>query len=181
MKRVCVYCGSSPGQRPVYVERAVEVGRTLAGHGIGLVYGGASVGTMGAMANAALEAGGEVIGVIPRSLVDREVAHPSLSELHVVDGMHERKAKMTALSDGFLALPGGHGTLDELFEALTWAQLGIHEQPIAIWNIEGYWDPLLAMLDRAVEEGFLRPRHRALLFATDDLRQALAHLGVVST
>lgn len=181
MTRVCVYCGSSPGRRPVYLESAVRVGRTLARRGVGLVYGGASVGTMGAMADAALDAGGEVIGVIPRSLVDREVAHAGLTELHVVEGMHERKAKMTALSDGFLALPGGHGTLDELFEALTWAQLDIHDQPIAIWNVEGYWDPLLAMLDRAVDEAFLRPVHRALLFASPDLDAALAHLGAVHT
>ena len=153
MPRVCVYCGSSPGRRPIYLESAVAVGQTLAARGIGLVYGGASVGTMGAMADAALEAGGEVIGVMPRTLVDREVAHASLTELHVVEGMHERKAKMTALSDGFLAMPGGLGTLDELFEALTWAQLGIHDRPIAIWNVEGYWDPLLAMLDRAQDEG----------------------------
>ena len=181
MPRVCVYCGSSPGRRPVDRESAVEVGRTLAARGIGLVYGGASVGTMGAMADAALAAGGEVIGVIPRSLVDREIAHPSLTALHVVDGMHQRKAKMTELSDGFLALPGGHGTLDELFEALTWSQLGIHDRPIAVWNVEGYWTPLLTMLDHAVVEGFVGPASRSLLFAASDLDEALAHLGVVRT
>ncbi|HBQ09635.1 MAG: TIGR00730 family Rossman fold protein [Sandaracinaceae bacterium] len=174
--RVCVFCGSSPGSRPIYLEGARAVGRALAERGVGVVYGGASVGCMGAVADAALEAGGEVIGVIPHSMVDRELAHPGLTDLHVVEGMHERKALMTALSDAFLALPGGHGTLDELFEALTWAQLGIHAQPIGVWNLEGYWDPLFAMLDRVVEEGFLRPHHRTLLLSSHALEPLIDSL-----
>jgi hypothetical protein len=176
MARICVYCGSSPGARPAYVDSARRVGRVLAERGVGVVYGGASIGTMGALADAALAAGGEVVGVMPRALVDREVAHGGLGALHVVEGMHERKALMTALSDGFLTLPGGHGTLDELFECLTWAQLGIHASPIALWNVEGYWDGLLAMLDHSVAEGFLRPVHRRLLVASADLDELLAHL-----
>ena len=163
--RVCVFCGSSPGSRPIYLEGARAVGRALAERGVGVVYG-----------DAALEAGGEVIGVIPHSMVDRELAHPGLTDLHVVEGMHERKALMTALSDAFLALPGGHGTLDELFEALTWAQLGIHAQPIGVWNLEGYWDPLFAMLDRVVEEGFLRPHHRTLLLSSHALEPLIDSL-----
>jgi len=175
MARICVFCGSSPGGRSAYAESAARLGRALAERRIGLVYG-AWVGTMGTLADAALEAGGEVVGVMPRSLVDREVAHAGLTELHVVEGMHERKALMTALSDGFLTLPGGPGTLDELFECLTWAQLGIHASPIALWNVAGYWDGLLAMLDHAVAEGFLQSRHRALLVASDDLDALLRHL-----
>ncbi|HJL16782.1 MAG TPA: TIGR00730 family Rossman fold protein [Sandaracinaceae bacterium LLY-WYZ-13_1] len=176
MSRICVYCGSADGTRPDYRAAAERVGRTLARRGLGLVYGGASVGTMGAMADAALDAGGEVTGIIPRSLVDREVAHPELTELHVVEGMHERKALMTALSDAFLTLPGGHGTLDELFECVTWKQLGLHDGPIGLWNVAGYWDPLLAMLARAGEEGFVRPAHRGLLIAGADLDDLLARL-----
>lgn len=160
----------------MYRDAAVALGRTLAERGHGLVYGGSSIGLMGAAADAALAAGGEVIGVIPRSMVDREIAHTRLSGQHVVETMHERKALMTRLSDAFLALPGGHGTLDELFEALTWSQLGIHEKPIGLWNVGGYWSPLLAMLDSAVAEGFVRPHDRARLHAADTLEELLPTL-----
>jgi len=176
MSRVCVFCGSSPGARPEYAEAAALVGRTLAERGVGLVYGGASVGTMGVIADAALAAGGEVIGVIPTSLQAHEIAHPGLTELHVVDGMHARKAKMTALSDAFLTLPGGYGTLDELFEALTWSQLGIHGNPVGLWNVQGYWTPLLTLLDAMVEQGFLKSSNRERLIAGDALAPLLDQL-----
>lgn len=175
--RVCVFCGSSPGKRPEYLEAARELGSTLAEWGIGLVYGGSSVGSMGVIADAALAAGGEVVGVIPRTLVEREVAHHGLTELHVVESMHDRKALMTQLSDAFVALPGGHGTLDELFEALTWSQLGIHDKPIALLNVAGYWDPLLAMMERASEEGFLRPADRERLLVMSTLPELFALFG----
>lgn len=159
--RYCVFCGSRPGVRPAYTAAAEELGRLLAHRGIGLVYGGASVGLMGAIANAALAAGGEVIGVIPRDLVRREVAHTALGDLRVVDTMHQRKALMAELSDGFIALPGGVGTLDETFEIWTWAQLGHHTKPCALLNVEGYYDKLNGFLDSIVAEGFLHPEHRA--------------------
>src|SRR5512134_3683182 len=142
MKRVCVFCGSSPGRDPVHVEAASRMGRTLAARGLGLVYGGGRVGLMGAVADAALAAGGEVIGVIPRRLVDRELAHPGLTELHVVGSLHERKAKMAELADGFIALPGGLGTLEELAEVASWAQLELHDKPIGLLAPNGYWEPL---------------------------------------
>ncbi len=176
MARLCVFCGSSPGRRPIYLEAARALGRALAERGHGLVYGGSSIGLMGAAADAALAAGGEVIGVIPRSMVDREIAHERLTMSHVVETMHERKAKMTELSDAFVALPGGHGTLDELFEALTWSQLGIHAKPIGAWNVGGYWTPLLAALDHAVAEGFVRPHDRARLRVAEGLDDLLAQL-----
>jgi uncharacterized protein (TIGR00730 family) len=163
LKRICVFCGSSPGRSELYAASATAFGRLLAGRGIGLVYGGASVGLMGTLADAALDAGGDVIGVIPRSLVKYEVAHRGLSDLRVVASMHERKATMADLADGFIALPGGNGTLDELFEVLTWAQLGEHSKPCGLLNIGGYYSHLLAFLDHAVGERFLRPEHRAML------------------
>lgn len=163
MKRVCVFCGSSAGNDPAYLEAARAMGRTLAGRGIALVYGGGSVGLMGAVADATLEAGGEVVGVIPRALQLRELAHPGLTTLHVVSSMHERKAKMASLAEGFVALPGGMGTLEELSEILTWAQLGLHARPCGLLDVGGYYDPLIAFLDRAVEQGFVRPEHRRLL------------------
>ncbi len=158
--RVCVFCGSSDGASPRYVEAARATGRAIAERGLGLVYGGAAIGTMGAVADAALEAGGEVIGVMPRSLADREIAHRGLTELHVVEGMHERKALMTHLSQRFVALPGGLGTLDELFEAMTWAWIGIHDHPIGLVDVDGYWGPLLHALDHFVEQGFVRKAQR---------------------
>ena len=163
MRRVCVFCGSSSGASPVYLEAARAMGRTLAGRGLGLVYGGGSVGLMGAVADAALAAGGEVVGVIPRALQLRELAHARLTTLHVVGSMHERKARMAELADGFVALPGGMGTLEELAEILTWAQLGLHARPVGLIDVAGYFGPLVAFFDRAVAEGFLRPEHRRLL------------------
>jgi uncharacterized protein (TIGR00730 family) len=160
MERVCVFCGSSPGAKPEYAAAAVELGRELAARGVGLVYGGAEVGLMGTIADAVIAAGGEAIGVIPGSLVDREIAHRGLADLRIVGSMHERKATMVDLADGFVALPGGSGTLDELFEAFTWAQLGLHHKPIGVLDVCGYWTPLLRFLDHAVEERFLRADHR---------------------
>lgn len=161
--RVCVFCGSSAGIGTGYRDAAERVGRTLAERGIGLVYGGASAGTMGVVADAALAAGGEVIGVIPRSLVDREIAHPRVSDLRVVADLHERKATMASLADAFLALPGGAGTLEELFEVFTWAQLGLHTKPIALLDVDGYYQPLLQLLDHMAEQGFLRREYREML------------------
>lgn len=160
LRSICVYCGSSIGARDDYRATAEELGAAMAKEGIRLVYGGARVGLMGVIADAALAGGGEVIGVIPRQLVDREVAHRGLTELHIVRTMHERKSLMADLVDAFIALPGGYGTLDELFEVLGWAQLSIHEKPIVLLEVMDYWQPLFAMLDRAVHEGFLKPENR---------------------
>lgn len=168
MRRICVFCGSSPGKRDVYLKAAQELGALLAQEGIGLVYGGACVGLMGAVADAALSAGGEVIGVIPQGLMEREVAHKGLTELRVVGSMHERKALMAELSDGFIALPGGIGTLEELFEIWTWAQLGSHEKPCALLNVAGYYDRLLTFVDFTVDEGFFRPVHRGMLLVESE-------------
>jgi uncharacterized protein (TIGR00730 family) len=153
---VCVFCGASSGRRAAYAETARAFGETLAGRGLGLVYGGGRVGLMGALADGALAAGGEAIGVIPQDLVDRELAHPALSELHVVSSLHERKALMAELSDAFVALPGGFGTLDELMEQLTWSQLGLHAKPVGLLDVEDYWRPLIAFARHATEEGFVR-------------------------
>ena len=163
MKRICVFCGSSLGARPAYREAAALLGRTLAKRHIGLVYGGASVGLMGILADAALDAGGSVIGVIPEALAEKEIAHEDLTALRVVGSMHERKAVMADLSDGFIALPGGMGTLEEFFEIVTWAQLGLHGKPCGLLDVEGYFTPLLTFLDRAVEERFVKEVHRGLL------------------
>lgn len=164
LKRICVYCGSNPGARPEFLAAARSLGRELAQRGIETVYGGGRLGLMGAVADSALQAGGQVIGVMPQSLVDMEVAHRGLTDLHIVRSMHERKALMTSLSDAFFILPGGWGTLDELCEALTWAQLNIHHKPCALWNVAGYYDLFLTFLDHAVTEGFLKPKdHRNLL------------------
>ncbi len=163
MKRVCVYCGSSPGRNPAYREAARTLGQALASRGLGLVYGGASVGVMGAIADAALEQGCEVIGVIPQSFAVKEVAHPGLTRQHVVKSMHERKTLMAELSDGFVALPGGWGTIEEIFEILTWAQLGFHEKPCGLLNVAGYFDGLFSFLEHAIEEQFVKPEYRAVL------------------
>ena len=171
--RICVFCGASPGSRPAYLDLAASVGEGLAARGIGVVYGGGRVGMMGAVADAALAAGGEVIGVIPRHLVHRELAHTDLTELRVVDTLHERKAEMAALADGFVALPGGLGTLEELAEVASWAQLGLHAKPIGLLGVAGYWDALLAWLDHAVAEGFLATDHRRLVGADRDLDSLL--------
>jgi len=167
MKRICVFCGSSAGKNPAYRDAAEALGRLLAREGIGLVYGGSSVGLMTAVADAALTAGGEVIGVIPRSLEAKEIAHPGLSALHVVGSMHERKALMVELADGFVALPGGMGTFDEFFEVVTWAQLGIHVKPCGFLNVEGYYDRLTAFLDHAVAEGFVKGDHREMIIVEE--------------
>src|SRR5271165_4703590 len=173
LHRLCIFCGSSSGRRPVHEQAVQHVGRLLALRGIELVYGGGNVGLMGALANACLQSGGRVIGVIPQSLVDQEVAHDGLTELRVVGSMHERKFLMAALSDAFLALPGGYGTWEELFEMLTWSQLKIHRKACALLNVDGYYDPLLQMAYQAVEEGFLRGANRELLLADTDVERLL--------
>src|SRR5215469_12575323 len=168
MQRICVFCGSSSGSQPIYAEMARAVGEELAGRGLGVVYGGSSIGLMGALADAALAAGGEVIGVLPRGLFRREVAHKNLTELHEVGSMHERKALMADFADGFIALPGGLGTFDELFEITTWAQIGLHTKPIGLLNVAGYFAPLLALLDHATAEGFVPPTNTTLLLHEDN-------------
>lgn len=165
------------GARAEYRVAAQTLGRALAARGVGLVYGGARVGLMGAVADAALAAGGEVVGVIPRALEEREIAHPGLTELRLVGTMHERKAVMSDLSDGFVALPGGLGTLEELFEVWTWAQLGVHDKPCAALDVAGYYAPLLAFLDHGVREGFVRPAQRARLLVDDDPARLLDRLA----
>ena len=180
MKRVCVFCGSSAGTRPVYAEAARAMGRTLAERGTGLVYGGGRVGLMGEVADAVLAAGGEVTGVIPRGLMEREVGHRGLTSLEVVGTMHERKARMADLADGFVALPGGYGTLDELCEVLTWSQLGIHAKPCGVLNVEGYFDALLALFDHSVAEGFVRPAHRALVLEGAEPGELLDRMAAFS-
>jgi len=171
-----VFCGSSMGTRPIYVAQARELGRLLARRGLGLVYGGASIGLMGAIADAALAEGGKVVGVIPRGLQAKEVGHRSLTRLHVVSTMHERKALMAELSDGFIAMPGGMGTLEETAEILTWAQLGIHGKPCGLLDVGGYYQHLVAFLDHAVGERFLREEHRALVLVERDPRALLARM-----
>jgi uncharacterized protein (TIGR00730 family) len=171
--RLCVFCGSSRGRDPRHAELAQAVGAGLAERGIGIVYGGGHRGLMGVLADAALAAGGEVVGVIPRGLFEREVVHTGLTELRTVTTLHERKAVMAELSDGFLTLPGGLGTLEELAEVLSWAQLGLHRKPIGLLDPSGYWGDLLALLERAVVEGFLSPEHRRLLIVAGDLDQLL--------
>jgi uncharacterized protein (TIGR00730 family) len=163
IRSVCVYCGSSPGARPVFIEAAQQFGTAVAQAGLTLVYGGGKLGMMGAVADAALAAGGRVIGVIPELLLDREVGHHGLHDLHVVDDMHQRKKMMADLSDAFVTLPGGAGTLEELFEVFTWAQLNYHAKPLALLNTDSYFDPLLTMLQHTVDEGFMRSAYLDLL------------------
>ena len=177
MRRVCVFSGSSPGADLAYRAAACEVGHRLAERGIELVYGGAHVGLMGAVADAALEGSGRVIGVIPQSLVDREIAHPGVGDLRVVDSMHERKAVMAELADAFVALPGGVGTLEELFEVYTWNQLGLHAKPLGLFNVRGYFDGLARFLDHATAERFVTPQHRAMLLVSEDLDELLDGLA----
>jgi len=174
---VCLFCGSSTGTRPAYAGAAMQFGRALAARGMTLIYGGGSVGLMDIAAQAALDAGGRVIGVITEQLMVREVGHSGLDQLHIVATMHERKALMARLSDAFVALPGGFGTFDELCEMATWDQLGIHVKPLAVVNLEGYFDGFLAQLDRAVADGLLQPEHRALLSCTTTVDAALAALA----
>jgi uncharacterized protein (TIGR00730 family) len=173
MNRICVFCGASAGDDPFYAAAAGALGRELAGRSIEIVTGGGKVGLMGVVADAALGAGGRVIGIIPRNLEEREVAHRELTRLHVVETLHERKALMHELSDAFIALPGGFGTLDELAETVTWAQLGIHGKAIGLLNVAGYFDDLLSFVDGAVERGFVSESHRALLTVRDDVPSLL--------
>lgn len=168
LSSVCVFCGSNPGRSPAYLEAVATLAGALAGRGIRLVYGGASVGTMGALADGVLAGGGEVVGVIPQEQAGQEIAHEGLTALHVVGSMHERKATMATLSDGFVALPGGLGTLEEFAEIVTWSQLGLHDKPTALLNTDGYYDHLLAFLDHAVTERFLRAADRELVLVGDD-------------
>jgi hypothetical protein len=175
-RAICVFCGSSPGDDPSFVTAAEALGRAVANSGRALVYGGSKIGLMGALANAALAAGGRVTGVIPRSLVDKEVAHQSLTELRVVAGMHDRKAAMADLADAFVALPGGLGTLEELFEVWTWALLGLHAKPVALLRVAGFFEPLIQFLDSLVAHRFVRREHRDLLIVDDDPVNLLARL-----
>jgi uncharacterized protein (TIGR00730 family) len=167
MKRLCVYCGSNKGNKPVYADAAKQLTGELLERRIELVYGGSSSGIMGILADSMLAGGGTVTGVIPRALVDKEIAHKGLTELHVVETMHERKALMVQLSDGFIAMPGGFGTLEEIIEVLTWGQLQFHTKPCGLLNVNGYFDDLLRYLDGATASGFLRPQHRAMLLVAD--------------
>ncbi|MDB5713449.1 MAG: family Rossman fold protein [Sphingomonadales bacterium] len=176
MKRIAVYCGSATPADPVYVDVARAVGRGLAERGIGVVYGGGRLGLMGAVADSALEAGGEVIGVIPRALVDAEVAHRGCTELRVVENMHERKALFTDLSDGFITLPGGVGTMDELWEAISWAQLGYHEKPVGLLNVAGFYDGLIAFNEHMIATGFIRPQHSKILIIGSELDALLTRM-----
>ena len=178
MKRLCVFCGSNAGNNPTYRAEAEKLGRLLAARGIELVYGAGNIGLMGAVADACLEAGGTVIGVIPEALMGKEVAgravdHRALTRIEVVDSMHTRKARMAELSDGFIALPGGFGTFEEFCEILTWGQLGFHVKPMGLLNVNGFYDPLLGLFDHAVSEGFLRPQNRAMALAETNIERLL--------
>lgn len=173
MKHLCVYCGSNTGSKPIYLEQAIALGTRLAKDGIGLVYGGGNIGLMGAVADAVMQAGGEVIGVIPEQLVQMEVAHNGVSRLEVVGSMHERKKRMFDLADGFVALPGGFGTLEEIIEMLTWRQLGIGDKPCAFLDVDGYWSPIAQMMDRMVADRFLHPDQRHDLWIGNDIGEML--------
>ena len=176
-KRLCIFCGSSHGSNPIYAEAAKNVGSELARRGIGLVYGGGNVGLMGVVADAVLAAGGNVIGVIPEALMAKEVGHRGLPDLRIVKTMHERKALMAELADGFVALPGGIGTFEEFFEIVTWAQLGLHAKPCGLFNVNGFYNPLLHLLDHAIEEGFIKPNQRDLIVVESDFRTLLERLA----
>lgn len=173
LRRMCVFCGSNTGSNPAYRRLAEQLGRTLAARGLGVVYGGGRVGLMGAVADGALAAGGEVIGVMPQALIDREIGHRGLTELRIVGSMHERKALMAELSDGFVALPGGIGTLEELFEMWTWAQLGLHGKPCGLLDRDGFFAPLVAFLDHLVVSGFVQPQYRAILHTAESPEELL--------
>jgi uncharacterized protein (TIGR00730 family) len=177
VRRVCVYAGSNPGSDPAYADAARALAALMAERGLGLVYGGGKVGLMGVLADTILEHGGEAIGVMPQALIDREIGHPNLTELKVVDSMHERKALMAELADAFVALPGGIGTLEELIEVYTWSQLGIHDKACGVLNVRGYYDGLAAFLDHAVQEGFLRAQHRAVLTVAEEPEELLDALA----
>lgn len=172
-KRICVFCGSSPGLLPDYLAAARELGAALVRRNLGLVYGGAHVGLMGEIANSVMQHGGEAVGVMPQSLIEREIAHQGLSELHIVQSMHERKALMAELADGFIALPGGFGTLEELFEIVTWGQLGLHRKPFGLLNVNQFFDQLIGFLDFAVSQQFIRPQHRQMILVDAGADQLL--------
>jgi uncharacterized protein (TIGR00730 family) len=176
LRSICVYCGSNPGADPAFAEATRALAELFAGRGIRVVYGGGAVGLMGVLADATLAAGGEVVGVIPQALMDREIGHRGLSELHVVGSMHERKALMAELAEAFVALPGGIGTLEELIEVYTWSQLGLHAKPMGVLNVSGFYDGLAAFLDHTVQERFLRPQHRAVLKVEADPAALLERL-----
>jgi uncharacterized protein (TIGR00730 family) len=180
VRRICVFCGSSPGARPAYSEAAAELGGLLADEGIGLVYGGAAVGLMGVLADSVIDAGGEVTGVIPEALMEREIGHPRVSDLRVVGSMHERKALMAELADAFVALPGGLGTLEELAEVYTWAQLGLHAKPLGLLDVEDYFAGLVGFLDHAVAEGFVSEQNRARLMVEREPRALLERLSTLA-
>ena len=180
MKSICVYCGSNAGSKIIYTERAAALGDRIAKEGLRLIYGGGNVGLMGVVANAVLEAGGQVTGVIPKQLADWEVAHRGLTELEIVGSMHERKARMFDLADGFVTLPGGFGTMEEIFEMLTWRQLGIGNKPCAFLDVDGFYAPLIGMIDRMVEERFLHPEQRNDLWHGDDLDAMVAWMRAYS-
>ena len=173
MKRICVYCGSSPGRQPGYAEAATALGKALLKRGLGLVYGGAQIGIMGRIADTVVDGGGEAIGIMPRALADREIFHTGLTKLEIVESMHERKALMADYSDGFIALPGGLGTLEEIFEVLTWAQLGFHKKPCGLLNVNGYFDHLTAFVNHAVTQGFVNTASRGMLMTEDSPEQLL--------
>lgn len=177
LKRVCVFCGSTSGRRRSYAEAAARLGTTMAGRRIGIVYGGGNVGLMGALADAALAGGGDVTGVIPEHLVNKELAHRRVADMRVVHSMHQRKALMADLSDAFIALPGGFGTLEEFCEVLTWSQLGLHAKPCGLLNVDGYYDGLLGLFDHAVDEGFVRQESRQLVLVDTDAEKLLARLS----
>ena len=181
MRRVCVFCGSSEGNRPAYRTAAADLGTTIASRGLGLVFGGGCVGLMGVVANAAMDAGGHVIGIIPNALVAREIAHLGIPDLRVVASMHERKAMMAELSDAFIAAPGGFGTFEELFEAITWSQLGLHQKRCGLMNVDGFYDPLLSLVDGAVREGFIRESNRQLVISESHPARLLDLLFAHST
>jgi uncharacterized protein (TIGR00730 family) len=178
VQRLCVFCGSSSGTRPLYAEATAQLGRDLASSKIALVFGGGRVGLMGILADSVLSAGGRAIGVMPRALVEKEIAHTSLSELHVVESMHQRKALMADLADAFLLLPGGFGSWEEFFEVVTWLQLGIHSKPCAVLNVAGYYDMLLSLTSHALKEGFLRSAHKEMLIVEEDPVRLLGRLEV---
>ena len=174
--RVCVFCGASPGARPIYAKVAQQLGKAIVARNMGLVFGGGSVGLMGVIADTVLEEQGEVIGVIPHALSSNEIAHQGLTELRFVSGMHERKAMMAELSDIFIAMPGGYGTLDEFFEILTWSQLGLHSKPIGLLNVDGYFDLLLSFVNHSLQERFIQPKHRQLMVTSSDPETLLSEL-----
>lgn len=171
MKRICVFCGSNPGVNPLYLETAEKVGAFLAANNIELVYGGGRVGLMGKVADSVMQNGGRVIGIIPKALDRKEIAHQGLTELYVVGSMHERKAQMAELSDGFIALPGGIGTFEEFCEIVTWAQLGIHQKPCALMNVGGFYDAFIALFEHSMDQGFIRPEHRALVLVESEIEK----------